>query len=145
MKNLARADNIVIQNPTFNNKSNVDAPNLPDKMVALVHFGRSGTGLMHSLIDGHPEVSTLPSIYFSQYFDHATWTKIVSAGWDEMIDRFISVYEVLFDATSPVPVSSKGMKLLTRIGEEGMVKLGCGGNEVLRIDKESLEKNWVTY
>ena len=87
-------------------------------MVALVHFGRSGTGLMHSLIDGHPEVSTLPSIYFSQYFDHATWTKIVSAGWDEMIDRFISVYEVLFDATSSVPIEGKSKRLIHNIGKK---------------------------
>jgi hypothetical protein len=58
---------------------------LPDKMVALVHFGRSGTGLMHSLIDGHPEVSTLPSIYFSEYFDHSNWEKIISdwLGWND--------------------------------------------------------------
>ena len=49
---------------------------LTDKVVALVHFGRSGTGLLHSLIDDHPEVSTLPSIYLSEYFNHSNWEKI---------------------------------------------------------------------
>ena len=80
---------------------------LPDKMVALVHFGRSGTGLLQSLVDGHPEVSTLPSIYFSQYFDHSIWTNIISDGWHGMVDRFIEIYEVLFDASSYVPVETK--------------------------------------
>ena len=36
-------------------------------MVALKYLGRSGTGLLHSLIDGHPEVSTLPSIYLINF------------------------------------------------------------------------------
>ena len=55
---------------------------------------------MHSLIDGHPEVSTLPSIYFSEFFDHFTWEKIIAGGWEEMADRFATTYEVLFDASS---------------------------------------------
>ena len=76
-------------------------------MIALVHFGRSGTGLMHSLIDGHPDITTLPSIYFSEYFDRITWEKIISAGWDQMVDRFIALYEVLFDAMSFIPVETK--------------------------------------
>ena len=71
---------------------------------------------MHSLIDGHPEVSTLPSIYFSEYFDHSTWVRIISE-WDGMIDHFIAMYQVLFDATSSMPVVSKSKTLLHDIGE----------------------------
>ena len=48
---------------------------LPKKIIALLHFGRSGTGLLHSLIDNHSQVSTLPSIYFSEFFDGAKWDK----------------------------------------------------------------------
>ena len=62
---VSSAKNTTIKNPTFDKSSNRRLENLPDKVVALVHFGRSGSGLLHSLIDGHPEVSTLPSIYFS--------------------------------------------------------------------------------
>ena len=40
---------------------------LAKNLIALVHFGRSGTGFFHSLIDGHPEITTLPSIYFSSF------------------------------------------------------------------------------
>ena len=63
---ISCAENITIQNPTFDRDPNNQMPALPDNMVALVQWGRSGTGLMHSLIDGHPEVSTLPSIYFKR-------------------------------------------------------------------------------
>jgi hypothetical protein len=110
-------------------------------MVALVHFGRSGTGLMHSLIDGHPEVSTLPSIYFSEYFDLSTWTKITSDGWDGMVDRFIEIYEVLFDPTSSVPIVGKSKKLIHNIGiNDGMANVGDRKDEVLRVDKRLFRK-----
>ena len=66
---LASADNIFIKNPKVSSNELIK-PTLPEKITALVHFGRSGTGLMHSLIDGHPEISTLPSIYFSEFFDY---------------------------------------------------------------------------
>jgi hypothetical protein len=105
-------------------------------MVAMVHFGRSGTGLMHSLIDGHPEISTLPSIYFSEYFDHTKWEEIISSGWDEIVDRFISIYDVLFDATSSVPITSKGKQLKYNMGiDEGMANLGNKRGEVLTLNK----------
>jgi hypothetical protein len=106
-------------------------------MVALVHFGRSGSGLMHSLIDGHPEVSTLPSIYFSEYFDPSNWVKLISGDWDGMIDRFVAAYEVLFDACSSVPVQTKSRELIYNIGKkEGMANVGDERNEILRVDKD---------
>ena len=67
MKSLSNAEKISIKNPTFDRSTQEKIQTLPDKMVALVHFGRGGTGLLHSLIDGHPEVSTLPSIYSVSY------------------------------------------------------------------------------
>ena len=97
IKSVSSTKHPTIRNPKFDKASNNQMPALPGKIVALVHFGRSGTGLLHSLIDGHPEVSTLPSIYFSEYFDYSTWVQIISAGWGGMIDRFIEIYEVLFD------------------------------------------------
>ena len=57
----AKADEAIPIDGTDNKPAKTARP--PDKMVALLHFGRSGTGLLHSLIDGHPEISTLPSLY----------------------------------------------------------------------------------
>ena len=136
---LSSADNVTIQNPAFDTSSKDQTLTLPDKMIALVHFGRSGTGLMHSLIDGHPDITTLPSIYFSEYFDHSTWEKIISAGWDQMIDRFVALYEVLFDAMSSIPVEIKSKRLLQNIGVKmGMANVGAQRNEILSVDKESV-------
>ena len=133
---LRKADNIIIRNPEVTPKESLLQIIGPNKTVALVHFGRSGTGLLHSLIDGHPEVSTMPSIYFSEFFNHSTWDKIVSGGWSKMADHFIATYEVLFDASVQNPIESKSRTFIAKMGQkEGMANLGDQRDEVLRVDK----------
>jgi Flp pilus assembly protein TadD len=135
LNNLSSADNTFIKNPkvSFNE---LIKPTLPEKITALVHFGRSGTGLMHSLIDGHLEVSTLPSIYFSEFFDYENWEKIIAGGWEEMADRFATIYDVLFDASSNIKIPSKGNRYISNIGQkEGMTNVGTKRDEVLSVNK----------
>ena len=50
---LSEADGIVINNPENSTGSIGSQMQLTDKVVALVHFGRSGTGLLHSLSENH--------------------------------------------------------------------------------------------
>jgi tetratricopeptide (TPR) repeat protein len=133
---LSKADNRTIRNPKVTTKEPLPQITGPNKTVALVHFGRSGTGLLHSLIDGHPEVSTMPSIYFSEFFNKTTWDKIVSGGWSEMADRFIETYEVLFDASAPSPIETKSTNRISNLGrKEGMANVGDQRDELLRVDK----------
>ena len=136
LKLLANAKNLIIKNPS-NIKDTLGLNlALPEKVIGLTHFGRSGTGLLHSLIDGHPDVSTLPSIYFSEYFNHSTWENIISDGWNNMANRFMAIYDVLFDASSSVPIETKSKKLIYNIGQkEGMINVGDQRNEVLLVDK----------
>ena len=116
-------------------------PALPKKITALLHFGRSGTGLLHSLIDNHPEVSTLPSVYFNEFFDHFIWKNIIAGGWEEMANRFTTLYPVLFDASSADPIHSGYKKFVTNIGQkEGLTKVGINRDEILSVDKEIFVK-----
>ena len=108
---LSRYKNITIQNPSFVTNLNDQIYTLPNKMVALL-ISEEVEPVDASLIDGHPEIITLPSIYFSEYFDQSTWQRITVAGWDKMIDHFISLYEALFDAASSAPVSSINKQLI---------------------------------
>jgi hypothetical protein len=134
---LSSTDNTFVKNPKMYSNELIKEPTPPKKITALVHFGRSGTGLLHSLIDGHPEISTLPSIYFSEFFDHFTWKKITAGGWEEMADRFVSTYEVLFDASSIAPIATIGQQFVANRGqEEGMTIVGVEKNEILSVDKE---------
>ena len=147
---LSSVDNIFIKNPKIPANELIKEPSLPKKITAMVHFGRSGTGLLHSLIDGHPEVSTLPSIYFSEFFDNFSWEKIIAGGWEEMADRFVSTYAVLFDASSDVKIFTKGKRLIDNIGnKEGMTNVGKEGNEILSVNKkvfiEELQKLMDCY
>jgi len=134
---LSKTDNRTIRNPKVTKKEFPSQIIGPDDTVALVHFGRSGTGLLHSLVDGHPEVSTMPSIYFSEFFNDSTWEKIVAGGWGKMPDRFIATYEVLFDASAHNLIESKSGKRIANAGQkEGMASVGDRRDEVLRVDKD---------
>ena len=128
--------NFCIKNPNVVSNHSKRIVNKPKRIFALFQTGRAGTGLLHSLIDGHSKVSTLPSIFFSEYFDHTIWEKITEGGWEEMATRFIKSFPVLFDARNPSPVLSIGGKLLSNIGQsEGLCNLGEDRNEVLTLDK----------
>lgn len=111
---------------------------LPDKLVALLHFGRSGTGLLHSLIDGHPEISTLPGIYLRGYFNQGVWDYISADGWKGLPDRFIETFEVLFDAETTKPIPSRLGEEAFSIGKsEGMTTVGENRDEVLTVDRDA--------
>jgi len=130
-----------VANPQSPDQSGI-TPTVPGKMIALLHFGRSGTGLFHSLIDNHSEISTLPSIYFSEYFgtthkeNEDMWKALTINGWDQIPDNFVSQYEVLFDASSSRPVVC-AEDLVHDIGiGEGMANVGENRDEVLTVDRD---------
>ena len=141
---LDSCKNNSVTNPSNKIKADRSWPSPPLKTVALLHFGRSGTGLMHSLIDGHTAVTTLPSIYLSEFFDINTWEHVTSGGWHEMVDRFIAMYPVLFDASASCPVPTAGLKEKVNVGEkEGMTSVGELRNEVLRVNREVFRAQFI--
>lgn len=105
--------------------------------VALFHFGRSGTGLLHSLIDSHPQVSTLPSFYLNNFFGPNVWRDLITTGpLQELPERFTRLYDVLFDASSPKPVPGPSRDGEKHFGvQEGLTQTGDNRNEVLRVDR----------
>jgi tetratricopeptide (TPR) repeat protein len=123
-----------IQNPSPTHQT--QEPGLiSDNMIALIHFGRSGTGLLHSLIDNHPEISTLPSIYFSEYYNAEVWGKLITQGWDQLPENFIKQFAVLFDARSSVSVPSIDKPIANLGQKEGMANVGVNRDEVLTVDQ----------
>lgn len=107
------------------------------KVFALIHFGRSGTGLLHSLIDSHPNVATLPSIYLARFFDEFTWDEISDPDITKLLRNFISKFEFLFDSSSDVPFVERSLNLVQNIGaSEGLTCLGDNKDEVLYTDAE---------
>jgi len=114
---------------------------LPKNMIALFHFGRSGTGLFHSLIDGHPEISTLPSIYCRGFFNAGVWKSLAQGGCQGLPERFAKRFAVLFDASSPDETPGKLYENSSSLGlREGMTNVGEDRNEVLSVDRDEFCK-----
>jgi tetratricopeptide (TPR) repeat protein len=131
----AKSDQTIPINTLENLQSNTTQ--LTEQVVALLHFGRSGTGLLHSLVDNHPEISTLPSIYLSGYFNKGVWDRISIDGWKGIPRHFADEFAVLFDSRNPKPVPSRLGEDHSKIGEkEGMTALGKNRNEYLSVDTE---------
>ena len=117
--------------------SKISSPQLFDQTIALLHFGRSGTGLMHSLMDNHPEISTLPSIYLSGYLNAGIWEELATGPQERLPERFADKFAVLFDADSPKPVPGTQKDGIFNAGiKEGTTAVGNNRNEVLRVDRD---------
>ena len=57
-----------------------------------------------------------------------------------MITRFMSVYEVLFDASSAVPIEGASKKFISNIGKkEGMANVG-NKKMILTVDRSAFHK-----
>ena len=134
-------DTSFVKNPKLNTINTSLKPTRFKEVVALVHFGRSGSGLLYSLIDGHLEISTMPSIYFSEFFDHFAWENLIAEGFDGILNRFMSIYDILFNASSLTPIKTQGGKFVKNLGQqEGLLNVGDDKNEVLQLDRLAFRK-----
>lgn len=115
-----------------------------DNIVSLYNFGRSGSLFLHSLLDGHPEISTLPGVYFKGWFGLDSWEAITSSGqnWrEQLVKNFELKYDVLFDAKSskPIPGTPFGKSNINGI-ECGFDRMGENRDIVLGLDRSRLSE-----
>ena len=107
------------------------------RKVILLHYGRSGTGLLHSLIDNHPSITTSPGILFSQFYDQSVWEKINTGNECDPVKNFINTYPVYFDAASEKGIPQLIEPQYTGLGvSEGLTNLGKSQNEKWKLDEE---------
>jgi tetratricopeptide (TPR) repeat protein len=141
-----------IQSETIVNDNSITPPSIirsdrssPRKMVALLHFGRSGSGYLHSLLDDHPNISTLPGVYMSGFFGREVWDRISGKGFQEIPERFSSLYKVLFDARNPEkipPAFISDTHNNKSVGEkEGFVKMGPNQDTPLTLGRGQFLEN----
>ena len=57
-----------ILNKEEKTKKFINSKNQWISVTALIGFGRSGSLFLHSLLDGHPQISTLPGYFFKGWF-----------------------------------------------------------------------------
>ena len=74
-------------------------------ITALLPFGRAGSMFFHSLFDGHPELATLPGVYFKGWFGQDVWKRFApnpaDPHWRECLAKcIVKEFQPLFDARS---------------------------------------------
>ena len=115
-------------------------------IVALMSFGRSGSLFLHSLLDGHPSISTLPGYYFKGWFNQATWNMIapnlLDVSWRErLVDKVYELFEPQFNAKSKKNVIGTPDGHTDWLANNwGFNKLGPNEDESLVLDKEVFKK-----
>ena len=142
MQNIPRPEDeaVTLDRPSGNRRGKTEGLKPPGNLVALLHWGRSGSGFLHSLVDGHPEVSALPGHYLMGFFGRTVWRGISSFRAEEMVERFIDLHQVLFDAaTTKAPPD---LESVSRFGvNEGYTTMGDNRDQTLTLDRDAFAQN----
>jgi tetratricopeptide (TPR) repeat protein len=98
-------------------------------VIALLPFGRSGSLFLHSLFDGHPDIATLPGVYFKGWFGMNSWQQLAPdlsrSDWRErLVAMVIKKHQPLFDANNKQNVPGKPF------GEAGWLSKDLGFMEM---------------
>ncbi len=117
--------------------------------AALIAFGRSGSLFFHSLFDGHPEISTIPGIYFKGWFQEDCWNifkpNYHKSDWRETLARNLAdKYAPLFDPNLKQNVIGKPMGNPDWLAKSlGFTSMGPKNNENLAFDRDKFKTTFV--
>jgi len=120
------------------------------QITALIPIGRSGSLFFHSLFDEHPEILTLPGIYFKGWFDDDLWNKqfnpdTKNPNWRlHLVTKIINTYEPFFDARSKKNVPGKPMDSAWLAKDMGFMEMGADRSQHLVIEKDTFEKAFLS-
>ncbi|MBF0382864.1 MAG: tetratricopeptide repeat protein [Magnetococcales bacterium] len=135
------------QHPNTSSISTIIKPKIKHqkRVVALLHFGRSGSGHLHSLLDNHPNITTLPGVYMSGFFGREVWKQICKKGLPGIPEQFSQLYNVLFNANCPdkiPPAFITDTYNESFVGvSEGFSKMGLNRDISLTLDRGKFISN----
>lgn len=116
------------------------------RMVLFQPIGRAGSLFVHSLIDGHPEITTTPAALLKGFFGDGVWESLCpnfnSTDWrQQLVTRFCTRFAVLIDATSHLPVPGNPLGEPTNVGRGfGLCNMGPERDQILRINSEKFQE-----
>ena len=94
-------------------------------MLAIQNFGSSGSKFIHALLDSHPHILAIPTLYMMYYYDF--WGKDIKKNRAVAIDEFIRKHLYWFDPKGYSPW--------------GTDKMGPNRDEVAYVEKDVFKKN----
>ena len=119
------------------------APEIATPITALLPIGRSGSMFFHSLFDGHPELATLPGLYFKGWFEHDAWKRFApnpaEPKWREhLVGKIVNEYQPLFDARSRKNVVGKPLGNSDWLAKlSGFMEMGVDRSQPFVIDQNA--------
>ena len=117
--------------------------------IALVSFGNSKSSLyVQSLMDGHPEISSLPGYYFKTWFEEKTWPifnpELSNSNWRKILANDICRhFEPMFDASSEKAVLGISDHGTSSAGEMGFNNLGKDGSKVFSLNMDLFKEKFL--
>ena len=113
--------------------NNIDVHSL-ERVVCIMSYTSSASGLMASLFDDHPNVLMFPDNVISSFQDF--WEENSSLSLDLLLVKFLDKYTTIFDArTTPA-----GLEGSAETGEaRGFTTLGSDRKEFLEVDRSSFK------
>ena len=123
---------------------------LVSPVVALLPFGRAGSMFFHSLFDGHPEIATLPGVYFKGWFGIDQWRRFApdtsKLDWREsLIAKVVKEYQPLFNANCKNNVAGKpfgNSKWLAK--HQGFTNMGPDRSQKFVVDQKSFSDTFLS-
>ena len=119
------------------------------QIFTLLGFGRSGSLFLHSLFDGHPQISTLPGYFFKGWFGENTWPifqpNFQEINWREtLVEKICTYFEPQFNAHSKKNVIGKPNHHTEWFAKNlGFTQLGENRSEVLELDQQLFKRKFI--
>jgi hypothetical protein len=104
----------------------------------------------HSLLDGHPDLATLPGLYFKGWFALNSWQRfalyLTKPDWQENIVRaFVEEYKPLFNSNSQQNVFGKPLGPSAWLARDtGFTAMGPQGTQRFIVDEDSFSRILVS-
>ena len=106
-----------------------------ERVVAVMTYMRSGSGLMSSLLDSHPNAIATPDCILTGFYEF--WDEYGHFPTTELVPTFVDYYGTIFDAREPTKCPRAGKDFGTYAN---YTNLGPGQDECMVVDRETFEK-----
>ena len=131
-------------------KSNPVSREIASPVIALLPFGRSGSLFLHSLFDGHPDIATLPGVYFKGWFGMDNWQQIAPdmsrSDWRErLVSMVIKKHLPLFNANNKHNVPGKPLGDVHWLSKaSGFMEMGSDRSCPFVVDQNIFAETFLT-
>ena len=111
----------------------------------LTPIGRSGSLFFQSLLDGHPMIHNIPGVGLKGFFSDETLVQLYQSRKHEaIVEKFVEIFEAIFDSESPKLVPGNPMSGNTSLGNmTGLNILGENKDIPLRISQSKFKENMM--